>query len=229
MDNQENLVSIIVPVYNVFDYLSMCVESLLRQTYENIEIILVDDGSTDDSGKLCDSYSEKNHTVFVVHKANGGLSDARNVGIQNAHGTYITFVDSDDWVADNYVELLLATLKKSNSDISIAKLLQTDTRNEDNFVAPEGNVEIYNTEAALSQYLYQYFSTSANAKMYRRTIFDNLTFPVGKLYEDLETIYIAITKASKVAFCDSYVYKYYFAISIFSTRYTSYRLYNGLQ
>ena len=101
------LVSVIVPVYNVESYLSKCVESIKDQSYSNIEIILVDDGSTDSSGKLCDEFVKSDGRIKVLHKVNGGVSSARNLGIDICHGEYITFVDSDDWVEQNYIEVLL--------------------------------------------------------------------------------------------------------------------------
>ncbi len=102
-----NLVSVIVPVYNRENYLRRCIDSILAQTYTNFELLLIDDGSTDNSGKICDEYAERDNRVKVFHKENGGVSSARNVGLDNAKGEYIIFVDSDDWVAVNYVELLL--------------------------------------------------------------------------------------------------------------------------
>lgn len=114
-----NLVSIIVPVYNVEKYLSRCVESLIAQTYREIEIILVDDGSRDNSGKLCDEWAKKDSRIKVVHKMNGGLASARNAGLQHANGQYICFVDSDDWVHEQYVGKQYDVLKKYHADISV--------------------------------------------------------------------------------------------------------------
>ena len=103
------LISVILPIYNVAQFLPRCIESVCSQTYDNLEIILVDDGSPDDCGDICDKYAEKDNRIVVVHKQNGGLSDARNKGAEIANGEYITFIDSDDYVTDTYVEYLLYT------------------------------------------------------------------------------------------------------------------------
>ena len=113
----EELISIIVPVYNVEKYLEKCVDSIINQTYKNIEIILVDDGSKDNSGKICDIIKEKDERIKVIHKQNGGLSDARNAGLKIAKGTYIGFVDSDDYIAEDMYQTLYSLSKEKNADI----------------------------------------------------------------------------------------------------------------
>ncbi len=115
----EELISIIVPVYNVEQYLEKCVKSIIRQTYKNIEIILIDDGATDSSGKICDKLKLKDNRIKVIHKENGGLSDARNAGLKVAKGEYIGFVDSDDYIKEDMFETLYNLNKKYNSEISI--------------------------------------------------------------------------------------------------------------
>ena len=115
------LVSIIIPVYNVEKYLAECIESVLKQTYQNIEILLIDDGSPDNSGKICDEYEEKDSRVRVIHKENGGVSSARNVGLEQANGEYITFIDSDDFVSESYIEELYIALENGNSDLAFCK------------------------------------------------------------------------------------------------------------
>ena len=106
------LISVILPIYNVAQFLPRCIESVCSQTYDNLEIILVDDGSPDDCGDICDKYAEKDNRIVVVHKQNGGLSDARNKGAEIANGEYITFIDSDDYVTDTYVEYLYSLIEK---------------------------------------------------------------------------------------------------------------------
>ena len=117
MDQQMPLVSIIVPVYNVENYLKECIDSILMQTYKNIEVILINDGSSDSSGKLCDEYKEKDIRIKVVHKTNGGLSDARNLGLDICKGEYISFVDSDDYVSPIFVEIYMQAMQEGNCDI----------------------------------------------------------------------------------------------------------------
>ena len=112
----EDLISVIVPIYNVEKYINRCIDSIIEQTYTNLEIILVDDGSTDNSGSICDEYAKKDNRIKVIHKENGGVSSARNVGLDTAIGQYITFVDSDDYIEKKYCEILLKTLKKQKAD-----------------------------------------------------------------------------------------------------------------
>ena len=121
-------ISVIIPVYNVEKYLSDCVESVLRQTYTDLEIILVDDGSKDASGRICDDYAKQDLRVRVIHKQNGGLSSARNAGIESANGQYLYFLDSDDWIAENAIELLYEAIKNTQSDLALCNMQYTDVR-----------------------------------------------------------------------------------------------------
>ena len=113
----EDLISVIVPVYNVEEYIEKCLDSIINQTYKNLQIIIVDDGSPDNSGKICDEYAKKDNRITVLHKENGGVSFARNIGLQNATGNWITFVDSDDWIENDYIEQLLKIAKQDNADV----------------------------------------------------------------------------------------------------------------
>ena len=119
------IVSIIIPIYKVELYLERCIQSVLMQTYHNLEIILVDDGSPDLCGEICEDFAQKDSRVRVYHKQNGGLSDARNYGVEQAHGTYITFIDADDYVAPDYVEYLVGLLVKFDADISCCCMIKT--------------------------------------------------------------------------------------------------------
>jgi len=131
---KKSIISIIVPIYNVDKYLNKCIESILNQTYTNLEIILIDDGSTDDSGKICDEYAEKDDRIIVIHKENGGVSSARNEGLKIATGKYLCFVDSDDEVKKEYIETLVNLISKNNIDIAminyIRKYPDYETKNE---------------------------------------------------------------------------------------------------
>lgn len=113
----EDLISVIVPVYNVEKYIHKCIDSILNQTYENLEIILVDDGSPDNSGRICDEYAEKDKRIMVIHKENQGVSSARNVGLDRMNGTYVIFIDSDDWVENNCIEILYNKAKENDADV----------------------------------------------------------------------------------------------------------------
>jgi len=116
---KSELISIIIPVYNVEDYLARCLESILFQSFKDFEVLLIDDGSTDGSGKICDAYAQNDTRIRVIHKVNGGVSSARNVGLNNANGQYISFVDSDDFVHPCFLEFLYNSIKSSKADISI--------------------------------------------------------------------------------------------------------------
>ena len=120
----DELVSVIIPVYNVEEYLTCCVKSVMRQTYTNIEIILVDDGSTDKSGIMCDELQTEDSRISVIHKSNGGLSDARNIGISKACGRYTALIDSDDFVSDDYIEVLLKAMNDNDADIVQCKFAE---------------------------------------------------------------------------------------------------------
>ena len=212
INNLNELISVIVPIYNVEKYLDNCILSILNQSYANLEIILVDDGSTDKSGIIADSYKSKDVRIKVIHKLNGGLSDARNVGIDNSKGTYITFIDSDDYIPQYSIEYLYHSIKTNNCEISVGKLLKTSNLNESTT-----NVEnfyfIFNSNESINQLLYSnLYSVAAPGKLYLRSLFDGVRFPIGKLYEDAFTTYKIFNKAKSVFYGDQIVYYYYHRI-----------------
>ena len=127
---EKRLISIIIPVYNVEEYIEQCIQSVINQTYKKLEIILIDDGSLDKSGKICDAYADRDKRIIVIHKENGGLSDARNKGIDIASGEYITFVDSDDYVEDSFIEDLYTTLINNNAEMSICNIIKVNDKGE---------------------------------------------------------------------------------------------------
>lgn len=193
------LISIVVPVYNVERYLKKCIESLLNQSYKEIEIILVDDGSLDNSSKICDEFSNNDKRVKVIHKENGGLSDARNVGIESARGQYITFVDSDDFVAYDYIEYLYNMLDKYKSDMSICNLARI---NENQLIRNDNNGKIYlkNVEQTFEMLLYaDVVDVSACGKLFKTKVFEDIKFPIGKAYEDTAIMYKLISKCEKIS------------------------------
>lgn len=204
-----DLISVVVPVYNVQNYLVNCIKSILNQTYKNIEIILVDDGSTDDSGSICDSYAKIDNRVKVIHKTNGGLSDARNVGIKNANGMYITFVDSDDYIDKNYIESLYILITKYDSDIACSNMKKTDSLN-DKIINKNEKINIYNSIDAIKEILYQRnIDNSAPSKLFKKELFKNILFPVGFAFEDLDTMYKLFLQANKIVSTNFAYYLYY--------------------
>ena len=191
------LVSVVVPVYNVEPFLRQCVDSLLSQTHTNLEIILVDDGSTDSSGVICDEYAARSNSVRVIHKQNGGLSSARNAGIAEAQGAYIGFVDSDDFVEANMYALLLDAAITQDAQIAVCGRYVTDE---------EGNVlreqfaihggKLYGTKEALSELLaFGELDVSVCDKLFRKDIAEGICFPVGEINEDAAVIFKAISGA----------------------------------
>lgn len=205
----EELISVIVPVYNVEEYLRRCIDSILNQTYHDIEIILIDDGSTDNSGKICDEYALKDNRIRVIHKENGGLSDARNVGLNSMKGKYVTFVDSDDYVEEFYIKYLYELLEKYNTKMSIASY--TVTTNSKQINMKDGyNETVLNTEECLDRMLCeQGFTISSCAKMYLKDLFNNVRFPKGKLCEDNATTYKLVMQCEKIAYGNKSIYNYY--------------------
>lgn len=200
-------ISIIVPVYNVEDYLKRCIDSLISQTYSNIEIILVDDGATDNSGKICDEYEEKDERIKVIHKKNGGLSDARNVGLDKSMGDYVCFVDSDDYIEKDMIENLYNIIEKDNSDISCcAKVLEysnkTIERNNRSMFC------IDNISGLGKMFTFDDIDTSACDKIFKKELFHNVKFPLGKYYEDMGTIYKIFEKAKKISHTPKIGYHY---------------------
>lgn len=208
--NEQFLVSIVVPVYNVSAFLDRCVQSIVNQNYTNLEIILVDDGSTDQSGDKCDQWGKKDSRIVIYHKENGGLSDARNFGIKKSSGQYIAFIDSDDYVLPNYVEMLVSILIDKEADISITDFFVT--RNKE-YMGKETRflkTYIYNAKDAIEVMCYQkYFGPSACGKLYRRECFENIQFPVGTLYEDIAVMYKIFAMAKKIVYSPIKTYAYY--------------------
>lgn len=202
-------ISVIVPVYKVEQYLSKCIESLLSQTYNNLEIILVDDGSPDRCGEICDFYSQKDSRVTVIHKRNGGLSDARNVGLKNCHGEYITLIDSDDYVLPDYCQVLLDLLIDNNADVSCVPICKYSESGKDISRKYSGKLYEYTAaEAMTAMFENNKLSWCAQAKLYKRNLFNGIEYPVGKIMEDKATTYKIYNKCSKIVFKDTVEYMY---------------------
>lgn len=205
----EDLISVIIPVYKVEKYINKCIDSIINQTYANLEIILVDDGSPDNCGKICDEYAEKDNRIKVIHKKNGGLSEARNYGIDISKGRYIAFVDSDDYVSDNYIEYMYKLLKDNNADMSICGIQIVNDEHK-KYKVVETNVDVYTTEEAFENLLYaEGIEVAAYGKLYPKEYFDDVCFPVGEKYEDTAIMAVLMNKAKKIVFGSQKCYFYY--------------------
>jgi len=176
---EKNLVSIIVPVYNVGKYLQYCMESLLNQTYSPIEIVLVDDGSVDNTGAICDEYAKEFNNVKVIHSPNEGVSAARNKGLTAATGEYIAFVDGDDWISRNMIEILYQQIKNTSSDLAVCNIkMQKEYCSAENVVYDTINVQVKNTKEYLEEYFLK-FGNSCCGKLFRSKTLADKTFKNG--------------------------------------------------
>lgn len=204
--------SIIVPVYNVEQYLDRCLRSLINQSYKNIEIILVDDGSPDKCPQMCEDWAQKDYRIKVIHKKNGGLSDARNKGIEVARGEYICFVDSDDYIAERYVETLYDLICNNHTEISAIAFKEVFLMEEDldTSMMREKTITVFEGMDALRElFSNDTFANYAWNKMYKKELFFNVQFPVGKKMEDLGTTYKLLLKAGRIAYSTEILYYYY--------------------
>ena len=207
------LISVIVPVYGVENYLSTCINSIIKQTYENIEIILVDDGSLDKSGDLCDYYSTQDSRIRVIHKKNGGLSDARNAGIDICNGEFISFIDSDDYISPIFIETLYNAAIMFNADIvtcsSAVSFIDGSAEIVELEMKPERcSMREIKQKEVIREILYQKIPNGAPHRLYKRHIFNELRFPFGYLFEDVATVYKAFFLAKKIAIVDASIYAY---------------------
>ena len=178
------MISVIIPVYGVEKYLSRCLDSIINQTYRDLEIILVDDGSPDNSGKICDEYAAKDSRIKVIHKENGGLSSARNAGLDVATGEYIGFVDSDDWIEPQTYNMLFSAIEKNNSDIAICghRMVYDNTSTSK---ATYSNDEYLSYDLLWNE-IFGKLNNAAWNKLYRKNLIDDLRFPIGVIHgEDL--------------------------------------------
>ena len=203
------LISIIIPVYNVEKYLDKCMQSVLAQTYENFEVILVDDGSIDCSGEICDRYVEKDGRVTAYHKPNGGLSDARNFGVEHANAEIISFVDSDDYITADYLQYLYALMEEYDAPIACAQkravVENTDVRSITDSGKKETIRRLPVTEALCDICLN---ATSACARLYRKELLFLHPFPKGKIYEDLATMYKLVAECDYIVSSSKCIYYY---------------------
>lgn len=203
------LVSIIIPIYKVEPYLRRCLDSIENQTYTNLEIILVDDGSPDACPQICDEYSARDSRIVVVHKENGGLSDARNAGLDICSGEYISFVDSDDWVEKEYIETLINSALSQDVEIVIGNYdLIWEDRSETSEPFQNGTFEKKDVFFKIITAQTTHLGISWG-KLYKKSVLNGERFPVGKTQEDNYTSYKFIYKANKISCVDIVLYHYY--------------------
>lgn len=205
---KEELISVIVPVYNVEKYLPTCLDSLVEQTYRNLEIILVDDGLQTEAGKICDEYAKKDSRIQVIHKANAGVAMARNSGLERATGLYISFVDSDDWLEKNTYQVLYQGLKQYQAQCSVGRCVH---------VVDNGKTLTYRKRKVCSvwccdsreamKHILQGGSAIWN-RLFQREIFDTVRFPKGRVNDDEVVALYAYERCSRVVFLDRYTYFY---------------------
>lgn len=212
----EKLVSIIVPVYNVEKYLDACIRSLIEQTYKNIEIILVDDGSTDRSGEICDLYANQYSLIKTIHQGNEGLSGARNTGLAASKGEYISLIDSDDFVEKNFIRVLYDAIENNDCDISCMETYPFLDGNDqkvydywNSFDVDQITSTVYKREDIYDLALYQILKvTGAQQKLYKREIFSSVQFLEGKYYEDIGSLPDILFRIHKFAMVDKSLYAY---------------------
>lgn len=203
-------ISIIVPVYNVENYLEKCIDSILNQTFKNFELILVDDGSTDRSGEICDKYKSLDNRISVIHKVNGGLSDARNAGIEVAIGNYIGFVDSDDYIHPQMYEILYNNIIKYNADIAMCDYIKYESNDFYKYQKDNCGIEVYNNIDCLNLIFGEkegHCITPCN-KIYNRQLFNDLRFEVGRIYEDRLISHRILYASKKTIFIPNILYFY---------------------
>lgn len=220
MENLEKI-SVIVPIYNIEQYLKNCVDSIINQSYKNLEIILVDDGSTDNSGKMCDEYKNSDARVKVIHKENGGLASARNIGLDNATGNYIGFIDGDDIIHPDFYSTLYNLLLKENVDIAECNFLRIPMENslevekilsEENKKQDIENIK-YDNKHALNLLFGSYLTPYIKKvvvwnKLYKKELWQNIRFPLGRLHEDEFTTFRILYEAKTFAETNSYLHGY---------------------
>lgn len=203
-------ISVIVPVYNVEAYIRRCIDSILNQTFTDFEVILVDDGSPDNCGKICDEYAEKDKRIHVIHQENGGLSAARNVGIEwaftNSSSKWISFIDSDDWVHPQYLEAMLEAVNENDINVCICGYLETKCE------------RVHTEKLKLAAQIWKtdkfFMERNSNSiiawgKLYLKELFHEIRYPVGKIHEDAFTTYKILFQNSHIAFIDYPLYFYY--------------------
>lgn len=204
-----DLLSVVIPIYNMEKYLKKCVNSVINQTYKNLEILLIDDGSTDKSSEICDDFLKVDKRIKVFHKTNGGLSDAKNFGIKKSKGKYVTFVDADDWIEKNMYETMLLKMKECDADISICGRF-IDYENGKSVKWYNCNeLEMTKEQSLIYLNSFYNFDMASWDKIYKKDLFDEIEFPYGKKCEDAYTTYLLFSKCNKVIYVPICFYHYF--------------------
>lgn len=209
VSNKNDLISIIIPVYNVEKYLANCLESVISQTYNNIEIIIVNDGSTDTSQSIINEYSKKDPRIKKFIKENGGLSDARNYGLDKANGAYVTFIDSDDSITNDYVEYLYNLIKINDAQMSIASIKVVANKKEVDYGLGYKNTILSQKETLRRMVAEEGYTVGAWAKLYKKSLFDNIRYPKGDIFEEIATTYKLVLLCDDIPYGNKAIYNYY--------------------
>lgn len=208
--NCKGLISIIVPIYKVEKVLDRCIRSIVCQTYSDLEIILVNDGSPDNCPDICDRWEKKDSRIKVIHKENGGLSDARNAGLEFANGEFIGFVDSDDWIAPEMYERLLKSMIQNNSDIAACSVeMVWENNSQSRMLTQQKNCVLNRKEAQLELLIESKLKDPVWYKLYRKSVIEGIFFEKGKYHEDVFWSYRAIGNANSVSIIDYIGYYYW--------------------
>lgn len=206
----QELISVIVPIYNVESYLDRCIRSIVNQTYKNLEIILIDDGSPDQCPDICDQWAQRDYRIKVIHKENGGLSDARNAGMKIMTGDYVSFIDSDDWISENMYEIMLYNMQTNNADICESGFKRTSEFNKYEEQNSQGKCKAYAKEEALKALIQENIKPMVWNKLYKRNLIEDNWFRVGKCNEDEFWIYKILDNSKKIIQIDDILYYYFF-------------------
>lgn len=213
------MITVIIPVYNAERYLERCLESVINNTYKDLEILLVDDGSTDTSPQICDDYAEKDDRIIVIHQANSGTSIARNKALDLAKGDFIAFCDNDDYISPYFYENMIKVIYDTNADIVVSEMTR-----DDKFSFVDGNQTISSIIVNKHDFILDTYSgkwtrnTAPWNKLYKRELFDEIRFPSGKGYEDAYTTYRLLFKAKKIAYLDSILYCWFMNEESYSSK-----------
>ena len=209
-EDQTELISVIVAAYNIADYIEKGVRSVCAQTYRNLEILVVDDGSTDMTGSICDRLAEEDKRIRVIHKKNGGLADARNAGLQAAGGSYIGFIDGDDWIDPDMYEKMLGAMREQKADAAVCRYRQVHSAYT--LDESQDRVVVFAGQEALQHYVWESkefaIQNAAWNKLYKKEILADLLFPTGKLYEDIVFTTRALSRVRCCVYLDTACYNY---------------------